>query len=79
MLILGLPIDLLTIRVIYFINVNQILLQMIFIQIKKKAEAGVQYTAAVIKVEKWLTMFVSMSNIVSYDGWPSENHVTTMI
>ena len=31
------------------------------------------------KVETWLTMFVSMSNMVLYDGQPYENHVTTII
>ena len=37
------------------------------------------YTAIVNKVETWLDMFVSVSTIVLYDGWPSENHVTVMI
>ena len=31
------------------------------------------------KVETWLTMFVSMSTMVLYDGQPYENHVTTII
>ena len=31
------------------------------------------------KVETWLTMFVSMSNMVLYDGQPYENHITTII
>ena len=35
----------------------------------------VNFPAVVNKVETWLNMFVSMSTIVLYDGWPSENHV----
>ena len=38
------------------------------------------YCSAVAnEVETWLTLFVSVSAIVLYDGWSSANHVTTVI